>query len=140
MCKSNIPAACLKGHGDNYSPFDYTNWLPVSLPSFEPLHFAQLIVTTVYADIPSDRSLGLSSHLPLNLGSVSSFGSFFVSCYDKEHGDPQALVFIHFQRFFIPYQRGASCIGVTSVSFTLCVAHRCLGTVLLLPHGAVEWQ
>ena len=94
MCKSNNPAACLQGHGENYSPFDYTNWLPISLPSFEPLHLPQLIVTTVYADIPGDRSLGLRSHLAryvhtlgVNLGSVKSFGSVFVSPYGKEHSD-----------------------------------------------------
>lgn len=101
------PVASLQEHWVNSSPFDSTNWLPASLPSFEPLPLPQLIVTaenqnqgwkgslwsctaspsiSVHADIPSDTSLRLRLHLPhyihtfgVKLAYVRNFGSFFAS-------------------------------------------------------------
>lgn len=145
MCKSNIPAACLQGHGENYSAFDYTNWLPVSLPSFEPLHLSQLIVATVYTDIPSDKSLRLRSHLAryihtlgVNLGSVRGFGSFF--CLPLWQGARTVTYTRSFSIIFhsLPTQSLVHCCYISFLYSLGSTQMSWYSTTL--PHSAVEWE
>lgn len=111
------------------------------MPSFEPLHLPQLIVTavnhriikvagsscpaspsmSVHADIPSDTSLRLRPHLAhyihtlgVKLASVKNFGSFFASPLVKEHSELQPLEILP-----IPWQ----CRGSRTVTFLPRAAH-----------------
>ena len=131
-----------QGHGENSSPFDYTNWLPVFLPSFEPLHLPQLTVTTVRADVPSDRPVRLRSHLErythtlgVNLGSGKSFDSLFPSCHSPTARSTE--IYRHsfsciFNRFPLPANAGprACCRPVSLVAPSPLAGQRADGVVL----------